>query len=660
METNNITKRYDSPKEFLDELINSSENIEKENIKALHPFIANFLEKYWATNFDKLMNTTSAWSQNIQETGQISVVKALCTGVRCEVPADQYDKIIENYPLTEIFIEKSNLTYKQAKNIAKAGNVDSILYDTKYAFISSIGILGMSGMVSYARYKWCGVSSKEAFRYAINDSIKVGRTSLITNIIGSQLMRTSVARAMTRGISKVVISPLYSTSIGKSTIETLAKASLGRAVYGSAAINHVSKLLRSNVITTGATTLVITAPDVYRAAISGNMSWAQVGKNFVCNASGAAGGAAGWFTCSAAGAALGSVVPVLGTALGGTIGGLIGALGGSVAVGAASKALLDKFVKDDAEEMLNLVQSVFEQLCFDYLLDTNETKEALDKLETLLSPAFLRDVYGASKHDSERKNFVLKEIEPIFEEIVSKRPHITMPTEEEMDEIFADIINILDAEFKKNLDKWILELLINTYKSKHGITIDNILDCVKNSIEQLMNDGCLRLYNGEYFISEKGRNIISGKEDEINKAKEILDNPICLDILNFMMDNGINSYYLIQDISNGINKKYNNVSNVISDLKTLKYVSYNCEHGKYHIEKAGIDYVKNITKNNNIKRHDTIKLKVCISCGAELSDTAKFCPECGVKLVNVLSCPKCGHEGKAGEKFCSECGSKLL
>ena len=49
--------------------------------------------------------------------------------------------------------------------------------------------------------------------------------------------------------------------------------------------------------------------------------------------------------------------------------------------------------------------------------------------------------------------------------------------------------------------------------------------------------------------------------------------------------------------------------------------------------------------------------KHCIHCGAALSATAKFCPECG-KPVSP-TCPKCGAKLPAGSKFCPECGTKL-
>ncbi len=47
----------------------------------------------------------------------------------------------------------------------------------------------------------------------------------------------------------------------------------------------------------------------------------------------------------------------------------------------------------------------------------------------------------------------------------------------------------------------------------------------------------------------------------------------------------------------------------------------------------------------------------CPSCGAKVSASAKFCPDCGKPLGNV--CPRCGKPVKAGAKFCPDCGQPL-
>ena len=49
----------------------------------------------------------------------------------------------------------------------------------------------------------------------------------------------------------------------------------------------------------------------------------------------------------------------------------------------------------------------------------------------------------------------------------------------------------------------------------------------------------------------------------------------------------------------------------------------------------------------------------CSNCGAKISKTAKFCPECGTKVESAKFCPECGASVQAGAKFCPECGKKL-
>ncbi len=49
---------------------------------------------------------------------------------------------------------------------------------------------------------------------------------------------------------------------------------------------------------------------------------------------------------------------------------------------------------------------------------------------------------------------------------------------------------------------------------------------------------------------------------------------------------------------------------------------------------------------------------LCPTCQTEVSDSAKFCVECGAALT--LRCAECGTEHPAGQRFCGECGSPLV
>ena len=53
----------------------------------------------------------------------------------------------------------------------------------------------------------------------------------------------------------------------------------------------------------------------------------------------------------------------------------------------------------------------------------------------------------------------------------------------------------------------------------------------------------------------------------------------------------------------------------------------------------------------------TEKAQACPQCHAPVQAGAKFCSNCGAKLIQV--CPECGKVVAPGSKFCSECGCAL-
>ncbi|MDE6913238.1 MAG: SPFH domain-containing protein [Lachnospiraceae bacterium] len=51
---------------------------------------------------------------------------------------------------------------------------------------------------------------------------------------------------------------------------------------------------------------------------------------------------------------------------------------------------------------------------------------------------------------------------------------------------------------------------------------------------------------------------------------------------------------------------------------------------------------------------------ICSACQTPNPSSAKFCVNCGQKLVNEEHCPECGGVVVKGAKFCPNCGKKLL
>lgn len=71
----------------------------------------------------------------------------------------------------------------------------------------------------------------------------------------------------------------------------------------------------------------------------------------------------------------------------------------------------------------------------------------------------------------------------------------------------------------------------------------------------------------------------------------------------------------------------------------------------------GLDVAKNINAGGGIIPNSQSDVSRCPSCGSVISKDAKFCPECGKKII--LTCPKCHNAVNPGQKFCPECGEPL-
>lgn len=58
-----------------------------------------------------------------------------------------------------------------------------------------------------------------------------------------------------------------------------------------------------------------------------------------------------------------------------------------------------------------------------------------------------------------------------------------------------------------------------------------------------------------------------------------------------------------------------------------------------------------------ISNENANKAYVCPFCNKSISSGAKYCPECGKKLIN--NCPKCNANLEPGVKYCPNCGEEI-
>lgn len=368
--------------------------------------------------------------------------------MQIEVPSDKYDSAVQamenrikkgqvpgvtDPELAKDIVRKGAFTYEQVRNIAKFGTIESLTYDAVNGIKLAGTAMGISAAVSFAVSLWNGEDWEKALESSCYVGLKVGGVAWVSSIITAQLGRTGIEQGL-RGATDWVVQQMGSKAA--SWIANGLRS--GNSIYGAAAMNHVSKLLRGNIVTGVVTTLVISSVDFVRL-FQGKVSGAQLFKNVATTASGVAGGTGGWMAGAAGGAAIGSAIPVIGTAAGGIIGGLLGAFAGGTAASKVATTILDEFIEDDAKEMLSIVEKVFADLAFNYLLSEEEAKEAIDEFKSGDIPDFLRDMYASDS----RVSFAERKLEPIIIEIAKNRKVISLPTEKEILKKAGEVIDSL-------------------------------------------------------------------------------------------------------------------------------------------------------------------------------------------------------------------------
>ena len=405
--------------------------------------------KYYQTASETVRSAFNPASGKYRYSGQV-----------LEVPKDQYQECLKlmrdrirrgdvpsvtNPADAEDLVRQGTVTYRQARNIARAGNIDSLIFDAKTQSATSAVSFGISFVITYAQARRQGRSSREATKHALNSALVSGGATLVTGILGAQLLRTRAAaigavsvRGGVRAASR--------TPLGRAAIHRIAAGSMGRGVYGAAAVNHVSKLLRSNAVTGAVATVVTCTPDFYRAAFARSISWQQFIKNTSVNIAGVAGGIGGWMGGVAAGAAIGSVVPGPGTAVGGIVGGVLGAIGGGLGANKVAKAVADGVIEDDSKRLLESVEKEMQSFAFEYMLSQREVERIAKTVTKTVDTKWLRGMYKKTRdNDYSRRCFIRTEFEPEFGRVIQKRPKVALPSVDEFEEELATLAEKLGS-----------------------------------------------------------------------------------------------------------------------------------------------------------------------------------------------------------------------
>ena len=337
--------------------------------------------------------------------------------MQLEVPSDQYDAAVkimrQKIAAGQVpgvtdpneatnLVRKGNVTYKTACNIAKAGNVDSLMFDAAHGTVIAMSAFGISAVITLAHSLWCGKSVEDAIDDSMYVGIKMGGTAFLSTVIASQITRTGMNTAIQRPLISII--KALPSGARKSMVSVMKDGAL---LYGKGTVRNLVKLWSSNIITTVAFTLVLSASDISHF-FSGKISEKQLFKNITNLAAGMGG--------AYVGAVAGSVLGPAGSAVGGLVGGLVG----GVAATKAASSILNHFVEDDAEAMVKILNECFLELAQEYLLNEEEVNLVLEDLHEQLIHEKMLEMF-ASK---DRKAYADGLLRSIIEKITKMRSHI--------------------------------------------------------------------------------------------------------------------------------------------------------------------------------------------------------------------------------------------
>lgn len=375
------------------------------------------------------------------------------TAMTIEVPADEdiYNEAVEkmaekirqgkvpghtNPDDAKDIVKKGRFTYEQAKKVAQAGTVESLLFDATNGVIICTSAFGVTALITFATCIWNGDSIENALKSATFAGLKVGGTAFLTTVLSSQLARTGVAKVAGQLSAEIV------NILGPKATQILVNALRSNSVniYGAAASKHLAKMLRGNLITGIVSIAVLSVNDIVNI-FEGRISGTQFVKNVGTTAGGVAGGYAGWAGGASAGATIGSFIPVVGTAIGGLAGALIGACAGGSLGQSAANELFGLIIEDDSVDIVKLIKNEIVKMSKVYLLNSFEVENVCDNLSADLDGNMIKDIFGSTS----RETYVDKLIEIYIGYELEYRSKIRLPNDK-MQSIMIQVLKEISED----------------------------------------------------------------------------------------------------------------------------------------------------------------------------------------------------------------------
>lgn len=354
-----------------------------------------------------------------------------------EVPYDQYDECVDimkqkiaqgkvtdqnGNVITDTnkaydIVKRGNYTYQQAKNVARAGNIDSLKFDFQTGAVSAFSSFGISFAINLALTFLTNSKNRlsvgEAIKLALLTGLKNGTISMTTHILTSQMLKTGLGRslaALATKCSKGIVDEIWKTDVGKNLIQDLAKTIISKEISGGAAKQVVVKFLRTNAVGQLVTFVVSSIPDTIDV-IRGRISGSQFIENLVVTSSSLAGATVGGILLGRFGGA---------AALG-------GALAGGQLAGWLSQSISGFIHKKDSEKMQKIIKVAMIELSNDYLIQSeDEFNDCVLAIQGdgAINTDFLKSLYSVGKETDDdflRAKFAYKYLEYYFSAVIRRR-----------------------------------------------------------------------------------------------------------------------------------------------------------------------------------------------------------------------------------------------
>lgn len=351
--------------------------------------------------------------------GQYRYLDTKGNPMQLEVPSDQYEEAVKimakkiedgkvpncnNPSKAKDLVRKGNITLEQATNLAKAGTIESLAFDAINGAVIGTSAAGISATITFARALWNGEELNSAIDNAVFIGIQAGGSAFIISLVSAQLTKTNLNTLLLEpSIELVKALP----SVVRTNL--LATMRNGAPIFGAAASNNLSKLLRGNLIVSAVTTLVLSSQDILNF-VTGKISGKQLFKEVTTIVSGVVGTTVGATGTTALAGALGLSLGPIGAAVTSIVGGIIGG-GMSTAV---SRNILDRFIEDDAIELVRIINKQFSILAFDYLLSEEEIELSLEVLRGCLIQSKLLEMFAAKNRELFADELILKCINSVI------------------------------------------------------------------------------------------------------------------------------------------------------------------------------------------------------------------------------------------------------